>query len=218
MERISFKNSLGARLLRYVFGFYFIVTVVVTAIQLSAEYFHTKDSMIAELIGLEQTFKSSFAKSLWEYNTSQLESTLLGLHQMEIVAGIKVTDHTNVIQAAIGDFIGDDDVNILALPGQNRIRQISKEDAGIFGTLFEYQFPIEYQDTPQDPLELLGFGYIYTHEETIINRVQYGFMLIVINSVIKTLALWFIFLFTINPVVAQPLSLFTKATQRTGLQ
>jgi len=212
MERILFRNSLGARLLRYVFGFYFIVTVVVTVIQLSAEYYHTKDSMIAEIVALEQTFKSSFAKSLWEYNTSQLESTLLGLHQMEIVAGIKVTNNDHVMQAAIGEFI-DEDVYSLAPPEKNRIRQISKGDTGIFNTLFEYQFLIEYQDTEEDPLEVLGVGYIYAHEDTIINRVKYGFMLIVINSVIKTLALWFIFLFIINRVVEKPLSLFIKATE-----
>jgi hypothetical protein len=72
-------------------------------------------------------------------------------------------------------------------------------------TLFEYRFPIEYQEDPSGSIDLLGYGIIYASENTIIERVKYSFILIIINSAIKTIALWFFFLFFAHRVIGRPL-------------
>ena len=43
------RKSLGFRLLHIVFGLYFLVTLVVTLIQLSSEYLHVRQKVIEEL-------------------------------------------------------------------------------------------------------------------------------------------------------------------------
>jgi len=78
-------------------------------------------------------------------------------------------------------------------------------------TLYEHRFPIEYNDRGNN--QLLGYGFIYVDHKTIIGSIVYTLTLIVINSVIKTLALWAIFIFFIHKVLVRPLDALTAATQ-----
>jgi hypothetical protein len=72
-------------------------------------------------------------------------------------------------------------------------------------TLFEYTFPIEHQEDQNGAVDLIGYGHIYTNVDTIIDRVKYSFILIIINSLIKTAALWLFFLYFVNRFKAKPL-------------
>ena len=87
---IKFKNSIGLRLLRYVFACYLVVALAVTGLQLVFEYRHVKSNLFIQLYGLENTFKNSIMTSLWSFDTPQLETTLFGMQKIDMVSGIKI--------------------------------------------------------------------------------------------------------------------------------
>ncbi|MFT4650474.1 MAG: diguanylate cyclase (GGDEF)-like protein [Polaribacter sp.] len=217
---IKLKKSIGLRLLRYVFACYLVVAVVVTGIQLVFEYRHVKSNLIVQLYGLENTFKDSIVASLWSFDTPQLEATLFGIQKIDMVSGIKIENQQQEIIASIGAVLTNesqivstkqleysDILEVKSIPSNTTTKQ----------TLFEYRFPIVYEEDAEEGADapvirnLLGYGYIYANENIIIERVKYSFILIIINSVIKTLALWLFFLFFTNKLIGRPLNALANA-------
>lgn len=210
----KFKNGIGLRLLRYVFGCYLVVTLLVTGIQLISEYRNVKNDVFDQIYSLEKSFKNSFMNSIWVFDIQQLEVTLFGVTKIDIVTGIKIEDESNQKLASSGDVLSEES-QIFSIKELNKsgMKEIELTQAGstFRQTLFEYKFPLEYKDEKNGPVNLIGYGYIYTDVNTIIDRVRYSFVLIIINSVIKTAALWLFFLFFINRFIAVPLNALTNA-------
>ncbi|SIT02121.1 putative bifunctional diguanylate cyclase/phosphodiesterase [Neptunomonas antarctica] len=211
---IKLRNSIGLRLLRYVFACYLVVAVAVTGIQLVFEYRHVKSNLFTQLYGLEVTFKDSIVTSLWSFDTPQLKATLFGMQKIDMVSGIKIVNQQQETIASTGAVLTKESQIVstkhLAHNGMVETTLI-QPNTTTKQTLFEYRFPIEYQEDKDSPATLLGYGLIYASENTIIERVKYSFILIIINSVIKTLALWLFFLFFANRVIGRPLKALAKA-------
>ncbi len=214
---VSRQKTIGIRLLRYVFGCYFAITVVVTSIQLFSEYVHVKKNVFQELSHLGETLENSLSKSIWNYNTEQIQATLLGINKISMVSGTKVTDANNEIMVVSGQTADNKDNFFSSRQegtfGKGIINKIDYREKNHTKTLFEYKFPLYPIDTKENPKKILGYCYIYSDNNSIIERVKYGFILIIVNSLIKTIALWFIFLFFAKRIIAKPLNMFAKATQ-----
>lgn len=210
----KFKNGIGLRLLRYVFGCYLMVALLVTGIQLVSEYRHVKSNIFSQIYDLENTFKESFVNSIWSFDTPQLKVTLFGMTKIDTVSGIKIVNERNQILASIGDVVAEDSQIFLSKdlesPGMKEI-ELMQTGSEVRHTLFEYTFPIEHQEDEDGPIDLIGYGHIYTDVNTIIDRVKYSFILIIINSLIKTAALWLFFLYFVNRLIAKPLAALANA-------
>lgn len=211
------NKTIGFRLLRYVFGCYFAVAVVVTSVQLVSEYVNVKENIFNELSHLGKTLEDSLARSIWNYNIEQAQATLLGIGKIAMVSGTRVTGIEDESFASSGLELKDSDNVTIAQEGgkfgTGRIRKIHYFRDGQENTLYEYKFPLRYVDENGSVDELIGYSYLYANHSVIIDRVKYGFILIIINSLIKTAALWFIFLFFTKRIVAKPLGLLTDATR-----
>ena len=210
----KFKDGIGLRLLRYVFGCYLVVALIVTGVQLLSEYSQAKSNIFSQTYELEASFKDSFISSMWSFDTPQLEVILAGITKIDIVAGIKIMTEKNQPLASSGNVVTTDSHIIsstdLLAPG---IKKIVLVQAGSTArqTLFEYKFPLEHRESMSDPFKLIGYGYIYTDVNTIIERVKFSFILIIINSLIKTAALWLFFLYFVNRFIAKPLAALANA-------
>src|SRR5204863_6656587 len=95
-------DSIAARLLRVIFGCYFVVTVVVTCIQLAAEYRHTERRLLDEIQAMEQTFGPGITDAMWRFNDDVLRGILSGVKQLPIVIGVKVVDAQGKVVRAVG--------------------------------------------------------------------------------------------------------------------
>ncbi len=212
----KFKDGIGLRLLRYVFGCYLIVTILVTSAQLVSEYSRAKSNIFSQTYELEASFKDSLVSSMWSFDTPQLEVTLAGITKIDTVAGIKIMTENNQTLASSGDVVTADSrilssTDLLAA-GIKKIELI-QADSSKHQTLFEYKFPLKHRESNSDPLKLIGYGYIYTDANTIIDRVKFSFILIIINSLIKTAALWLLFLYFVNRFIAKPLAALANAAE-----
>jgi diguanylate cyclase (GGDEF)-like protein len=210
----KFKNGIGLRLLRYVFGCYLIVAVLITALQLNSEYRDVKREVFNQINNIETTFKDSIMNSIWSFDTSQLEVILSGMMKIDAVSGIKIVSERNQVIASIGDVVSDDSIiyleENLANPNMKEV-ELAQVNSTKRQTLFEYAFPLERLENANGPYTLIGFGHIYTDVNIIIDRVKYSFLLIIIFSIIKSAALWLFFLFFVNKFVAKPLEALANA-------
>lgn len=208
----SSRNTIGLRLLRYIFGCYLVVTIIVTIVQLSSEYIHEQKSVFREMVALEHTFNESLSKAIWSFDNSHLVSILNGMSNIDVVSGIKITDHDETVLSSVGviaENLGPTDAEQYS--PQDNIRSATIKDKNTTIELFEYRFPIEYTSEVNNQPELVGYGHIYTKNSAVVDRVKYSFLLIIVNSVIKTAALWIIFFVVTRRLIARPLNALSTA-------
>ena len=196
------KSNLAARLLRIIFGCYFVVTLVVTCVQLAAEYRHTQDRLGEEIGAMQHTFGPGITGALWRFNGEVLASIVTGVKALPIVIGVKVEDEQGKLLRAIGTV--DDAGGRRMEAGANGELVPAAAPGLLFDHIFSRSFPAVYVDEAGER-HPVGRWTVYSSEQVVVRQVAYGFFLILVNSVIKTLALWFIFLYVIKRTLGQPL-------------
>lgn len=198
------KDPIVNHLLKMTFGFYFMVALMVTLIQIIAEYNTTKNEVLEEVKRLEITFGPGLGTLLWTFNEENLLILMQGMSQVASIVGLKVSNINHEQPYAIGTVLGDDNHPVVYnFDGKATAASVS-------GNLFWHEFPIIYVDEYGEAHEA-GKGILYSSDDIVFQRVKFGFILIAINSIVKTLALWLIFVFVIKRFLAKPLGQLTEA-------
>ena len=211
-----FQQSIALHLLTTIFGFYFLVAVVVTVVQLYKEYEDTKAKFYTEIQTLPATFNRGIVNSVWTYNKELLHSILLGMHNLPIVVGVKVESIDHKMDLQIGTVLNERN-EITYYDSTGEVTQ-QKEFGFGTDTLFKHEFPMQYQGAAFDHKIPLGQVTLYSNNQLVFDRVKYGFILILINSIIKTIALWFIIYYFIKKYLGQPLEEFTTKIREQDAQ
>lgn len=195
------KNSVAVHLLTIIFGSYFLVTVIVTCIQLGAEYSRTKSSVDSELQAMNLTFGTSLASATWRFQGDVQKATLAGISNLPVITGVKINDPQGQLVMALGNIIDNNNQQIY-VEADGRHTDVK---VGFLNAATSHRFPITYRDEYGVTHEL-GSWTVYSSRQVVIDQLIYGFMLILINSVIKTLVLWFIFLYVFYYWLGQPIT------------
>ncbi|MBF0120928.1 MAG: hypothetical protein HQK79_19030 [Desulfobacterales bacterium] len=191
------KTSIARRLFRIIWGCYFVVTLIVTCLQLSFEYYNTKNNILHTMESMNKTFGQAIRDSLWMMNRDTLKGILIGIKEMPIVTGVKVEDETGEVIQAVGNVLNEKEQTMEAgAQAQLKLSPFS-------GMLFSQVFPIEYQ-TEGGLKQVIGRWTVYSSYEIVIDHIKYGFMIILLNALIKTLALWIIFMIVVNHFLEKP--------------
>ncbi|MEM1262017.1 MAG: EAL domain-containing protein [Pseudomonadota bacterium] len=208
------KTSVGHRLLTSVFGCYFAIAASATLVQLGLEYLKEKERVFNELSHLRETLDDSLSQALWNLDNDQVAATLHGVEKVTMVAATLVIGDDGQPIAATGPRLQvADEIVGAALEGtygDGVVTRATYEQAGASGTVFEYKAPIRFVDAENGIDRLVGHFYLYSHHDVVVERVMSGILVIVINSLIKTAALWFIFLFFLRRIVSRPLDALTE--------
>jgi diguanylate cyclase (GGDEF)-like protein len=195
------KHSLAVHLLRIIFGSYFVVTLIVTCVQLSADYQHTKTGIDNELMAMDMTFGASLASSTWRFQGDVQKATLAGISNLPVVTGVKIEDPEGRLVLALGNIFDSQGKQIHV--DANGVR--SPVAAGFLNAATSHRFPILYRDE-HNLDHNIGSWTVYSSRHVVIKKVAYGFTLILINSIIKTLVLWFIFLYVFHRWLGAPIT------------
>ncbi len=217
--RIPIKNSIATRLLTIVFSLYLVIAIGVTLGHMFLEYRHQKDSIRQDLKYIQKTFERGLALDLWEMDQKSLYSTIEGMLDIPYIVGVKIINANNVDIAVGGiiaqrDTVGkvDQDVDLLGLK-QKKFTS-SGDKVGDFN-IFMHRFPIIY--TYENEIKQMGIATVYSSTSIVLRRVKLGFMLLIINAVLKTAALWLIFLWFSNILLRRPLSSLAADTKKITL-
>jgi diguanylate cyclase (GGDEF)-like protein/PAS domain S-box-containing protein len=211
------KASVGHRLLTSVFGFYFAIAAGATLVQLGLEYLKEKDRVFYELSHLGETLDDSLSQALWHLDDDQVAALLLGVAKVNTVAATRVVGDGGQPIAATGpelpaaeQIAGASSEGIF---GKGSVTRAPYESEGTSRTVFEYKVPIRFVDVDNDIDRLVGYLYLYSGHDVVTERVLSGLLIIIVNSLIKTAALWFIFLFFLRRIVVRPLGALTEMAQ-----
>ncbi len=205
---VTLRNSIATYLFKVIFGLYLVVTIIVTITQMVFEYEHVTRTVRNEISQLPVTYIPGLGTALWTFNDRAIRSMLIGINEIAVVTGVKIDDGTDI--RAIGK-IASEDHNYIEYDHLGNQKSTSNDKP--FSRLIDHEFDITYLNGNGETVKL-GTGTIYTSSAVIFERVKYGFVLIVINSVIKTLALWFIFLFFMRRILSRPLVQLANETER----
>ncbi|WP_427981818.1 diguanylate cyclase [Agarivorans sp.] len=202
-----YRQSIALHLLLIIFGLYFLVAVLVTVVQLYKEYENTKKEFYDEIQTLPATFGKGISDSVWTYNQELLQSILQGMYNLPIVVGVKINSLDHKMDVQVGAvFNQQNQVEYYDSKGLATEQKLTGLGAN---ALFAHEFPIYYQGPAFSQDIPLGTVTLYSNDQLVFERVKYGFILILINSVIKTFVLWFIIYFFINKHLGKPLKEFT---------
>jgi PAS domain S-box-containing protein len=193
---MSFWQSLTGRLFKLVFGGYVILAIVVTIIQLSLEYSAIQTTIARDLVSLGNSFRGGVTNAMWEMDRSLVQTMAQGIAQSSIVTGVKITSENGENFATLG--------TVPAMPPTTSV-----------GVLAPYQFSATplFKQTPEGMRDL-GQLTIYADRSVAVARVKYSFLVILINSLVKTAGLWIIFYFVITRRLARPISRLTEVVSQ----
>lgn len=211
----SFRNSIGVRLLRVVFGCYLVITVIVTAIQLYFEYANVEKGVVTELYNVGRSFEDGIGAALWTLDNEAINSILQGVQKIEAVAGVKVTNQEDEWEGGSGIMAeqgAEIQLGYQLNSGSILAHEVSVKGPNVDGVYYQYKLDVIYEEYKENKPELIGYVYIFAGRDTVIDRFKNSLFLILINAAIKTSALWIIFLYFSRKFLSNPLSDLTTAT------
>lgn len=191
-----FRNSLGKRLIFYVFSIYLLVAIVVTIVQLGLEFFRVRDTLQTDIAEISRTIYPSLSEQLWNLDNEGVRRSVQGVVEIEKVLGFQVFNETGSLIASKG----------LDKALSKNEANIPLKQSGIFDNFFGHQFDIHYVDIDDGQIYYVGHGRIFSGRKVVIDTLKYGFLLIIVNSLIKTTVLWFIIYFFIIRMVERPVN------------
>jgi len=180
-----------------VLSVYFILTLLVTAGQVFAEYLNAKSHIEGELKTLKNTFRISLTRAIWELNTPQAKSIALGLMELPIVEGVQIRDENSKYIADLG--------RTSKLVGESITNGVVRNNAG--GT-FGYSFPLIFQFSGRT--SLVGDVTLYSSSAIIFSRIEVGIFFLVGNAIVKTGFLVFLFMSAFRTMLTNPLNELTQ--------
>ena len=206
---VPLKDSIAARLLRVVFSYYLVLVVIVTGVQIIAEYFHAKNLVLQELETLKQAFQPSLEQALWEMNNTQLQSSLTGIMKIPNVVGIEIANANGKSLGARGRILHLTNVSSVNNSGDNPREALGSSD------LFWKTFQIQHQrgDTPF----LVGVVTIYSSQKIVVDKLMFNVAGLLVSAVVKVIGFWVIFLLISRYLLSRPLAELTRAAEQLQL-
>jgi len=203
-------KSLSRKLLNRVLSIYFVLTLVVTGVQIMANYLTTKHYITAELQTIRSTFASSLMRAIWELNMRQAESIADGLLAMPMVEGVLIRDENEEVLISMGKTA---DLTVRMSDYRDKDdHKVQSSENGLFGFTFPLVFEFSNRTT------LLGDVTVYSSREIIINRIEIGVYVLIANAIIKTAFLVFLLLMAFNRLLTRPLTELTKQITELDLE
>lgn len=193
------SKSISSSLLARVLSVYFLLTLMVTVIQIGAEYFDTKRALISELQNQQSTFSGSLTRSLWEFNTPQIETLADGLISIPAIAGVIIRDDNGSVLVQQGDTLPLDPTPEKALDGY-----MIAEKNGIFGYFDSLIFEFSGHSTR------VGDVTLFSTRDIAIERIKLSLAFIFGNAVIKSSFLLVLFLLAFNRMLTRPMDRLTR--------
>ena len=217
---VSIKNSITTRLLMMVFSTYLVITTLLTGFHMSTEYYETKDTIIRDITSFQEMFGSVLSQSVWNGDEKNLQTLVTALQRVSFLTGITV--QADMIADITAGIVGNSSQTSLSnnIDKQETVYYQKKQHPNkiidrFFSEAFSYRFPLIYQDT-KGKIEI-GSVTLHSNTNIVYQRVKLDFLLIIVSALIKSLALWFIFLLFARVYLNRPLSILSNAITRLNL-
>ena len=196
-----FRQTLFRRLLYTMFPWYLLIAFSMTVVELAIQYASVSEDIDRDLASLGRTVSPGVSNAVWELDPAQLASIVRGVRQNAIVTGVQVESTTGEILAADGDVPGlDKNARNVA---QAQFKQTSIQ--------------LMYR-SPRGEDRLVGYLKMYSNRDVFWARTKYSFLVVVLNTVIVSAALWMILLWTIRYRLSDTVTRVAQAVEKWRFQ
>ena len=195
------KQTLFRRLLYTMLPWYLLIALSMTLAQLAIQYFSVSRDIDSDLASLALTVQPSVTEAVWELDISRLHSMARGVQQNAIVTGVRIESATGESLVSVG--------NIPAFP---------EETGGILPSpIKQIVTPLIYQP-PLVEKRLIGQLKVFSSHDVVWDRTKFSFLIVLLNSIIVTTALWLIFLWTIRYRLSDTVTQVARAVENWRFQ
>lgn len=195
---MSVWGKLAGSLFRMVFGWYLLLAVVVTGVQLGLEFSETRRAVGQDLESIGRSFAPTLADTLWTFDRPQLETVAKGLVTTASVTGVQIESTSGRVVVRAGE-----------------VPEV-KADGAHGGLLAPFQLrriPLR-MTAPLGDERTVGQVTLFSDRRVVVRRVAYSFVIILTNSLIKAAGLWLIFQLVITRGLSRPLAQVTEIVSR----
>ena len=207
-------TSISRKLLSKVLSFYFVLTFIVTGVQIVAEYNAAKTQINEDLRTLEKTFSGSLTRAVWELNTQQAKDIAEGLYNIPMIKGILITDENNQAIISLGNIAqGDSSTNHLLNTTDKGVN--FKHINSVADELFGYQFDLIFQFSGRNTK--VGNVTLLSSNQVVFNRIEVGLYFLIGNAMVKTAALVVLFSLAFQSLLTAPLNELTEQINQLDL-
>lgn len=216
-QRIN--RPLATRLLGVVFGFFLVVVICLTIVQMVVEYRYQENSIRKEFSNIQTSFEHVLAGQMWHLDENALRSTVEGMIELPVIVGMKIADESGKIIALggvvnTGNGTGETGVHVHLQGTAPEGEHLHSSETHRF-KMFEADFPIIYPVNQQP--RVLGRATLYSNASVVFNRVKASFLMLGVKTVIEIALLWLIFKLVFVRLLKKPLAELTTAVERVTL-
>lgn len=189
------KNTIGYKLLKAVFSLYVIIALIITGLHMYSEYVNAKDIVLEDMKNIEKIFLKQMTTTIWNFDTALLEDIISGILVSRSITGVSVQSKEKEVLGNFGAVDNESKITKNSL-FSNEIKVNYQKSS------YSYTFILQSEEYNNN--EVLSYITLYSNDKVIYSKVKNNFILIIINSLIKTFALWVIFLFFANRYLTKP--------------
>ncbi len=204
------RSQIAVRLIRVTFGLYVLVASLIAGGQIAQEYLGSLRSVQRELTIYAGGFENGLGSALWALDTEELQSIVAGMMRIPGIAGVKVVDHRRNRTLAVTGAVLDGD-GTAAWYGHNG-RLGPPPDARVLAGLFGQEHPVHH--THAMGTALVGHLTIYSNSDAVLGRVWVPVAFVLGGAVVKSVALWLIFVFVARRLLVRPLAHLTEVVEQ----
>lgn len=192
------QKSISRILLRRVLSVYFVITFIVTCAHILGEYNNTKRALAEELENQHNTFSASLTRSLWEFNSQQIDALAEGLISIPAIGGIIIRDDQGRVISELGIT-----QPLQSLPETPDTPMSLPERNGVFGHYSPLAFEFSGQST------VVGDVTLFSNRDVAISRLKVSLLFLMGNAVIKTTFLLLLFSLAFHRMLTRPMQELT---------
>lgn len=185
----SKELNISKQLLKSVLLIYFFITIVVTVVHFIVEYNYTKSHIQDELKIISLIFKPPLQTAIWELDDSQLNSISDGIINMPLVYKINIVDPNGK--------------KIIS-----RLKGSLKDDIGSEDESLSYSFDLNKQVNGNTIY--LAKVTLLSENQAIFDRIKAGITMLLLNAIIKSIALIMLFIIAFKKYLENPLQELTQ--------
>ncbi|WP_163835610.1 sensor histidine kinase [Spartinivicinus ruber] len=196
------SSSVSIELFRNVFLFYLLVAITTTIFHVYIEFTNTRKHIETELNTISNAIESGLATSLWNMHIEQISTIIEGTQGLPVITGILLVDEFGSIVMQTG--------SVESLNHNHKINDLNPSIS--FSNVYMHSTSLQF--THKEGEKYVGNLILYSNSDIVFQRVKLGFALIVLNSIIKTAALWGLFITFSRIFISQPITELTNLVKK----
>ena len=199
-------KPLARTLMSKVFSYYVVIAAAVTLVQIVSEFRNSEKNLVDNLKLYQQTFSRTLASAVWVVDRDQIESTLKGMMEIPTIIGVAIRDEFNQKILNSQGQVQDEEGNYVNVKG-SEVTPVAYP-----GGVISVEHTLSYEGLQGS--QVVGYFTLYSNKRIAFEKVHHNIILLIINSIVKTIALWLIFLKIAKGMLGDPLKILTQLVVR----